>query len=118
MENSDNSENSDVLIVCSGWKGRTCVEDILLSGLISQKLLLSSNFYTDSDSVFLAQKMYNLSSKNIFQFLSRSSYRMRMKLDEDVRYCLQMDFFDSVPVWSGEKKHGFSGCFSLNKKMV
>jgi len=113
-----NSEKSNVLIVCSGWKGRTCVEDILLGGLISKKLLVSSDFYTDSDSVFLAQKMYDVSSKNIFQFLSSSSYRMRMNLDEDVKYCLQMDIIDSVPVWFREEHNGFSGYFSLNKQTV
>ncbi len=41
-------ENSDVLIVCSGWKGRSCVEDILLAGLLSEKLLSTNKFYADS----------------------------------------------------------------------
>ena len=92
--------NNDVLIVCSGWKGRLCIEDMLLAGLLSEKLLLNRQFYSDSDSVVLAKNMYDLGKSNLFQFLADSAYRTRMDLDEDVKYCLQIDTMDLVPVWS------------------
>ena len=91
--------DNDVLIVCSGWKGRLCVEDILLAGLLSEKLLFKNNFLSDSDSVILAKNMYNLAKSNLFQFLADSAYRTRMDLDSDVKYCLQIDIMDVVPIW-------------------
>ena len=112
--------NNDVLIVCSGWKGRLCMEDILLAGLLSEKILLNNQFYCNSDSVLLSKNMYNLAKSNLFQFLEDSAYRKRMNLDEDVKYCLQIDTMDLVPVWSRFKSDKESlqigpGFFYANK---
>ena len=63
------SQVGDVLIVCSGWKGRLCVEDVLLAGLLSHKLSLNKIFKENTDSVFFAKNMYDLSKKDLFQFL-------------------------------------------------
>jgi len=110
---------NDVLIVCSGWKGRLCMEDILLAGLLSEKLLINNQFYCNSDSVVLSKNMYNLAKSNLFQFLEDSAYRKRMNLDEDVKYCLQIDTMDLVPVWSRfnseESSQIGSGFFYANK---
>ena len=116
------SANSDVLIVCSGWKGRLCIEDILLAGLLSEKLLLKSQFYCTSDSVIFSKNMYNLAKSNMFEFLAHSAYRKRMNLDSDVEYCLQIDIMDIVPIWSGFKNHKEhsqvdSGFFYSNKNL-
>ena len=92
--------SNDVLIVCSGWKGRLCMEDILLAGFLSDKLLLNKQFYSDSDSVILSRNMFDLAKSNLFQFLADSAYRTRMDLDEDVKYCLRTDIMDLVPVWA------------------
>ena len=105
------SQVGDVLIVCSGWKGRLCVEDVLLAGLLSHKLSLNKIFKENTDSVFFAKNMYDLSKKDLFQFLLSSSYMRRMDLVDDVRYCLQVDTIDIVPIWqnntSNEIKSGF-----------
>ena len=58
-------EKSDILIVCSGWKGRSCIEDILLAGLLSQKLLSTNKFFSDSDSILLSKNTYNLAQSCI-----------------------------------------------------
>ena len=106
-------EASDVLIVCSGWKGRTCIEDILLAGSLSQILLKNHGFQTDSDAVLLAKNMYNLAHQDLFSFLKNSSYRKRMNLDEDVKYCLQTNIMDIVPVWQKDTMDG--GFFFSNR---
>ena len=89
----------DVLIVCSGWKGRCCVEDLLLAGCLSTHLLNTSKFHTDSDSVLLANNTYNIAKLDMFNFLANSAYRTRMNLDDDVKFCLQKDIMDIVPMW-------------------
>ena len=101
--------DSNILIVCSGWKGRMCVEDLLLAGLISNKLLNNGDFESSSDSVFLAQKMYNLGEHDMFSFLKSTSYMNRMKFNEDIEYCLQYNTMDIVPCWYTD--NSVSGCF-------
>ena len=66
--------------------------------LLSCELNLS-NFETCSDSVLLATHLYSLGQYDLFDFLSTSSYRQRMNLDADVKYCLQQDIMDIVPMW-------------------
>ena len=94
------------MIVCSGWKGRFCIEDILLSGYLSQNILLNDTFFYNSDSIFLAQELYASAQSDLFGFLSSSSYRKRMNLDEDVQYCLQRDIMNIVPVWFQNSSYG------------
>ena len=101
---------NDILIVCSGWKGRFCIEDVLLAGLLVKKILLNDTFTSDSDSVLLARELYVSAQSNLLGFLSNSSYRKRMNLDEDVRYCLQRDIMNIVPIWF---ENDFYGGFSV-----
>ena len=98
-----NSDDSDVLIVCSGWKGRMCIEDTILAGLISKKLCFDHVFETDSDSILIAQNLYEKASVNLFQFLSHSSYMKRLNLVEDVKYCLKKDIMKTIPIWREDR---------------
>ena len=104
----------DVLIVCSGWKGRCCIEDVLLAGLLSQVLLKNNRFQSSSDAVLLAQNMYSLAQHNVFRFLENSSYRKRMNLDKDVKYCLQTNIMNTVPIWQADELGG--GFFYASKE--
>ena len=112
-------DKSDILIVCSGWKGRFCIEDALLAGLLSNKLLKNDMFYSNSDSVFMSQNLYKSAQNNLSDFLLKSSYRQRMNLEEDINYCLQVDIMSCVPIWSQlqlmKKNNLFSGFFISNK---
>ena len=92
-------DNSDVLIVCSGWKGRFCIEDTLLAGFLSKKLLANQKFHFNSDSVLMSNNLYDLSKKNLNDCLLQSSYKQRMDLEADINYCLQVDVMSCVPVW-------------------
>ena len=114
----NNVDNSDVLIVCSGWKGRFCIEDTLLAGCLSHKLLENQEFYSNSDSVLMSSNLYDLSKNNLHNFLLKSSYRQRMQLDEDVNYCLQVDIMHCVPIWSPIEYRAdnlYSGFFTSNE---
>ena len=112
-------DKCDILIVCSGWRGRFCIEDSLLAGLLSKKLLKNDMFYSNSDSVFMSQNLYESAQNNLSDFLLNSSYRQRMNLEEDINYCLQVDIMNCVPIWSQlqlmKKNNLFSGFFISNK---
>ena len=109
-------DNSDVLIVCSGWKGRFCVEDALLAGFLSKKLLANQEFNFNSDSVLMSNNLYDLSKNNLHDFLLQSSYKKRMDLEADINYCLQVDIMSCVPVWSKVRSMDYlcSGFFTTN----
>ncbi len=49
-----NNSNNDVLLVCSGWKGSTNLEDTLCAGAIVAGL---QNFEYDSDTVIIDKKI-------------------------------------------------------------
>jgi len=105
----------DILIVCSGWRGRFCVEDLLLAGLLSHQLLNNPIFYSDTDTVLLGTNMYDLAKSDMLHFLSHSAYNKRMDLADDMQYCLQKDIMDIVPVWSSHSVLGSDvGSFSLD----
>ena len=112
------SDISNVLIVCSGWKGRFCMEDVLLSGLLTNKLLSSEKFNSNSDSVLLASSMYGLAKNDIFNFLSSSSYVQRMNLNDDIKFCLQTDIMSVVPVWSYCHDEKTRDCFTLTENQL
>ena len=109
-----NSDNSDILLVCSGWKGRECIEDILLAGLISQKLDDNYSFSITSDTVLISKLLYKDASQNLFNYILNSSYMKRLNLKEDVKYCLQQDTMQVVPIWHEDDINSqsyFSGLF-------
>ena len=119
VDHINNVDNSDVLIVCSGWKGRFCIEDALLAGFLSQKLLENQEFYSNSDAVLMSNNLYDVSKKNLHNFLLKSSYKQRMNLDEDIKYCLQVDIMRCVPIWSPTESvqadNLYSGFFTSNE---
>jgi len=98
---------NDIVIVCSGWKGRVCLEDMLLAGMISSKLTLNNSFFYKQDSVHLVNELYTNHMHNINSYLYKSAYCKRMNLKKDVDYCLQMNIIETVPVLN-------NGAFIIN----
>ncbi|MCD4834610.1 MAG: 2-phosphosulfolactate phosphatase [Bacteroidales bacterium] len=95
------SQKKDVLILCSGWKGDFCTEDFLFAGALSEKLILSKNYFTESDSVLSSIDIWNLSKtdllkyiKNIFQYKRLIDFGFK----DIINYCFQIDITDVIPV--------------------
>ena len=107
------SIDKDVLFVCSGWKGRMCVEDLLLAGLMSSKLLSTNTFLSQSDSVLMGLSLYESAKGDIVKFLSKSAYKNRLNLDADIKYCLQKDIMSVLPIWSQD--YDGHECFFVKK---
>lgn len=98
-------QDKDILILCSGWKGRFNLEDTLYAGAIVNALANNNVLDLQSeveDSALSAMYLYNLAKDDPYKFLINSSHRRRLKnlnLKEDVRYCLSMDNTDVIPVY-------------------
>lgn len=98
----DNNKN-DVIILCSGWKGQVSLEDTLYAGFLIDKLI-NIGFKTQSDSSFLSRQLYIDSKSNLLKFVLQSSHKKRTEnlgIDEDFKFCLQLDIYNNVPILKG-----------------
>ena len=95
------NKEKDVVVLCSGWKGQISLEDTLFAGCILDKLI-QVGFLSESDSSFLSRQLFNDSKTNLIKFALQSSHKKRTEnlgIDKDLRFCLQLDKFDNVPIY-------------------
>lgn len=93
-----NDEN-DVIIICSGWKGLFNLEDSILAGAISERLLNSNSFFSNCDSMYASIQLYISAKDNLFEYLSKSAYRNRNNSDsiiKDTYFCLNPKFKSKI----------------------
>ena len=98
-----NNSNNDVLLVCSGWKGSTNLEDTLCAGAIVAGL---QNFEYDSDTVIIAKKLYEQSKGDILSLMQKSSHAKRLSGYDnvkDIEFCSQVDTQEILPFFDNEK---------------
>lgn len=95
----------NVLVLCSGWKNRFNLEDTLFAGALVEALQGSVEATDLDDATTTAHNLYTAAKDNLYDYLANSSHRHRMarlELDKDVRYCLQQDITNVVPVLQGK----------------
>ena len=93
------STSKDVLILCSGWKGVFNLEDSLFAGCLANRLLLSTYFTTNCDSVLASSRLYHQSKDDMFNYLSESAHRKRLKslnMERDTKFCLTPPIKSSI----------------------
>ena len=100
-------EYRDVIILCSGWKGVFNLEDPIFAGSLSCLLLDSGKYATVCDSLFASTQLLKNAGDNLFDYLSESSHRRRLKslnMEEDTRYCLSPPIkSDIIPILKGDR---------------
>jgi 2-phosphosulfolactate phosphatase len=99
-------QGKDVIILCSGWKGKFCIEDSLLAGLLSKNLLDSKNFITKCDSVYAAIDMWSIAKEDLNIYIEKAAQKHRLKklgLDDVIGYCLTLDITSIVPILNGDQ---------------
>ena len=82
-------EHNNVIILCSGWKGVFNLEDSLFAGCLADRLLLTAYFETNCDSVLASTRLYHQSKDNMFNYLSESAHRKRLKslnMERDTKF--------------------------------
>jgi len=97
-------QNKNVILLCAGWKDRFNMEDTLFAGAVVNRLRKNPIFSGLSDSSLAADHLYTLAKGDLNQFLRCSSHRNRLKklkLEEDIEYCLQEGIMDVVPYFKG-----------------
>ncbi|MHA6249124.1 2-phosphosulfolactate phosphatase [Pontibacter sp. CAU 1760] len=94
----------DVLVVCAGWKGKFNLEDTLFAGALAE--CLQPNFTFESDATLAALHLYQAAKGDLFAYLQQSSHVHRLQnlnIYEDIKYCLQHNTHDVLPVWRHDR---------------
>ncbi|NQY66958.1 MAG: 2-phosphosulfolactate phosphatase [Flavobacteriales bacterium] len=94
-------QNRPVVIFCAGYRGRFNMEDTLFAGALSSLLLEGGKFDSECDSTIASQSLYDSAKGDMYKFLENTSHRNRLhrlNLEQDVRYCLELNKANVVPV--------------------
>ena len=100
-------EHNDVIILCSGWKGVFNLEDPIFAGSLAELLLASGKYKSNCDSLFASMQLLKNSNGDLFNYLSDSSHRRRLKslnMEDDTRFCLSPPIKSAIiPILKGDK---------------
>ena len=100
-------EHNDVIILCSGWKGVFNLEDPIFAGSLAELLLASGQYKSNCDSLFASMQLLKNSNGDLFNYLSDSSHRRRLKslnMEDDTRFCLSPPIKSAIiPILKGDK---------------
>ena len=95
----------DVVILCSGWKNKFCLEDTLFAGALTERLLDTGLFRTDCDSAEASLDLWNLAEGDVLGYVEKAAQRHRLKklgLDDVIPYSFEFDLVKVVPVFDGK----------------
>lgn len=97
-------QNKDVLLLCAGWKDKFNLEDTLFAGAVVN--VLRKDFIHFDDASVAAEDMYLLAKDDLRGYLKKSSHNHRLEqlnIEEDVKFCLQLDTCQAIPVLIGDE---------------
>ena len=98
-----NNNKRDTLLVCSGWKGSTNLEDTMCAGAIVAGL---ENYEYESDTVIIAKKLYEQSKNDILSSMKKSSHAKRLSGYDNIRdieFCSEIDKQEILPYLDNNK---------------
>ncbi|HMI04156.1 MAG TPA: 2-phosphosulfolactate phosphatase [Pedobacter sp.] len=96
-------QDKSVLLLCAGWKDQFNLEDTLFAGAVVAEL--RKDFTHFDDSSVAAEDLYQLARNDLRTYIRKSSHSYRLALlniEEDVRFCLQLNICKSIPVLEGD----------------
>ena len=97
------SQNKNVLLLCAGWKDNFNLEDTLFAGAVVAEL--RKEFTHFDDSSVAAEDLFQLAKSDLRGYINKSSHSHRLaalNIEEDVRFCLQLNLCTAIPVLEGE----------------
>ncbi|MCX2450608.1 2-phosphosulfolactate phosphatase [Pedobacter sp. PLR] len=97
-------QDKGVLLLCAGWKDKFNLEDTLFAGAVVREL--RKDFTHFDDSCVAAEDLYDLAKDDLRSYLHKSSHSHRLaelNIEEDVKFCLQLNICTAIPVLTGDK---------------
>ena len=100
------NQKNDVILACAAWKDRVNIEDLLFAGALVERV--KDHFSIPCDSSHIAKTLYNKASGDLFGFMqsNHASHYTRLMdygLEKDIRYCLQPDQANVLPIYENGK---------------
>jgi len=98
------AENKNVVILCSGWKNKFCLEDALFAGVLTRNLLDTLKFETGCDSAEASLDLWQAARPDILAYIEKAAHRHRLAklgLDDVIPYSFTLDATRVVPVFEG-----------------
>ncbi|MEI7499511.1 MAG: 2-phosphosulfolactate phosphatase [Bacteroidota bacterium] len=99
-------QENNVVILCSGWKNKFCLEDTLFAGALVEKLIKRRVFATHCDSAAAAIDLWHIAQPDILNYIEKAAHRHRLKkldLDDVIPYSFRFDQTKVVPVLEGNE---------------
>ena len=99
------SQHKNVVILCSGWKNKFCLEDCLYAGALAEGLSATGTFCPACDSSEAAMDLWKLAKNDVLGYIEKAAHRHRLKklgLDDVIPYSFTLDLTDVVPVFDGK----------------
>jgi dipeptidyl-peptidase III len=96
-------QDKNVVILCSGWKNKFCLEDSVYAGALAE-ILLAEGFVTVCDSARAALDLWNTARTDLPHYIDKAMHRERLRslgLDDVIPYSLKTDTTGVVPVFTG-----------------
>ncbi|WP_316822289.1 2-phosphosulfolactate phosphatase [Pedobacter gandavensis] len=96
-------QDKGVLLLCAGWKDKFNLEDTLFAGAVVREL--RKDFTHFDDSCVAAEDLYALAKDDLRNYLHKSSHSHRLaelNIEEDVKFCLQLNICKAIPVLVGD----------------
>jgi 2-phosphosulfolactate phosphatase len=98
-------QQKDVVILCSGWKNKFCLEDALFAGALTRRLLETGIFQSECDSANAALDLWRLAEGDVLGYIEKAAQRHRLQnlgLDDVIPYSFACDRVKAVPVFDGD----------------
>ncbi|MET4138961.1 2-phosphosulfolactate phosphatase [Pedobacter sp. UYP1] len=98
------TQEKDVLLLCAGWKDQFNLEDTIFAGAVVNQL--RSGFTHYDDASVAAEDLYLLAKDDLRAYIHKSSHSHRMvalNIEEDVKFCLQINICQTIPVLEGDQ---------------
>lgn len=98
------TQEKDVLLLCAGWKDQFNLEDTIFAGAMVNQL--RSGFTHYDDASVAAEDLYLLAKDDLRAYIHKSSHSHRMvalNIEEDVKFCLQTNICQAIPVLEGDQ---------------
>ena len=97
-------QDTDVLLVCAGWKNKFNLEDTLFAGAVVSQL--KDDGYKLDDAGIAAFDLYEAGKNNLGDYLKKTSHSERLKelgIEKDIAFCLNVDIATAIPILEGDR---------------
>lgn len=93
--------DSDVLVLCSGWREDFCLEDTIFAGALAEQLLESGKFWLGGDAASASLSLWQLAQPDCMKFLANASHVNRLRklqLHDSMVFAFTKDVCKAIPI--------------------